>query len=259
MADRTDNTRTMYSEYRFGTFSYGDKREAYESLLFELLPKAKPDSILFDVGCGSGYWLDVYVRLGIRKDCINCIDLAPANVEAARARGFNATVGNVMDLVNIPDKVSDLTVSIGVIHCARDPFRAFRELVRITKPGGLIYLNLYNKYHPYYYIVHRATFPIRFLYWNWNRKVADVAYWCAKPVFQPLTYLALGEFLDDKTGKTMFMDQVITPIAHLYSKSMFNSYAARCGCTVQAFRYNRYKLMLAAVIRVNEDASGRSQ
>jgi ubiquinone/menaquinone biosynthesis C-methylase UbiE len=251
MTKSIDNTRVLYNKYSFGTFNYGNKRDKFESLLFEFLKYVTPDSVLYDVGCGSGYWLDAYLHMGISKDSIYCIDLAKANIEVLQKKGFNAIIGDVMDLYNVPSYSSDLTVSIGVIHCTNDPFKSFNELVRITKPGGRIYLNVY-KYHPYYYVVHRATFPIRYIYWNYNKKVADVAYWFAKILFQPLAYLVFGKFLDDKTGKTMFMDQVITPKAHMFSKKIIMDYASNCGCTVEAFRYNRYNLMLSAIILVND-------
>jgi ubiquinone/menaquinone biosynthesis C-methylase UbiE len=167
-----------------------------------------------------------------------------------RQKGFNAVIGDVLALP-FGNNVSDLTVCIGVIHHTDDPFKAFSELARITKPGGYIYLNVYNKLNPYYYLVHRATFPIRYCYWNYSRKVVDIVYPISKLLFQPLAYVTLGKFLDDKTGKTMFMDQVITPRAHLFSKSMLDSYAHKCGCMVEKYMYNRYFLKLSAIIRAN--------
>jgi ubiquinone/menaquinone biosynthesis C-methylase UbiE len=249
MKDLTSDTQQMYDTHNFGTFSYGEQRDQYETLLFEMLSRRPPNGMVYDVGCGSGYWMDSYVRHGVPKDRIVGIDLAPSNVAALKAKGFHAIQSNVLDLDQIPDGSADLTVSIGVIHCTHDPERGFRELVRITKPGGHIYLNLYTK-HPYYYIVHRAMFPVRYAYWHWSKRVADVAYHLSRPIFQPLAYLALGRFLDQRTGRTMFMDQVITPYAHLYTKGTIRSYASRAGCTVDEMRYNRHHLMLAADIAV---------
>lgn len=76
MEDVTANARELFHQYRFGSFSYGQKREAFEPLLFELLGRATADTGLFDVGCGSGYWLDAYMRSGIRKERITCVDIA---------------------------------------------------------------------------------------------------------------------------------------------------------------------------------------
>jgi SAM-dependent methyltransferase len=249
MSDATPSTRALYDEYRFGRFSYGRKREEFEPPLFEALAGAGPETVLYDIGCGAGYWLDTYLRAGIRKERITAIDLAPANVEHLRREGFDARIGNVLGL-DIDAHSSDLTVCIGVLNACEDPARAFEELVRITRPGGRVYMNVYTRGHPYHYVVHGATYPIRYLYWNWSRTVADVAYYVSLPLFQPLARIAMGRFLDHQTGKTMFMDRVIAPRAHLFSKSMLAGYASRCGCTIERFKYNRYFLMLSAIVRV---------
>ena len=252
MKRSTDHARELYDTYRFGTFSHGRARERYEALLLELLASVPADARVFDVGCGTGFWLDAYQRAGIPKDRLTCIDLAPRNIEELTARGFRALVGDVLHLDGIHDGESDLTVCIGVIHHTDEPLRAFRELARITRPGGHIYLNVYNRFHPYYYVVHRAAFPLRYAYWNWSRKTADIAYWFARFFVQPLAYIALGKTLDDRTGRTLFMDQVMTPRAHLFTKARLESFARSCGCHIERFRYNRYGLMLSAVIRVND-------
>jgi len=249
--DVTSHAQELYGEYRFGRFNYQDARAAFEPLLFEVLATAGPDTRLYDIGCGVGYWFDAYLKAGIRQDHIVGVDLAPANVRELQQRGFRVLNENAARL-SLPDNVSDLTICIGVINCAEEPFEVFRQLVRITRPGGRLYVNVYNRWHPYYYLVHKATFPLRYLYWHHSRKVADVVYALSKPLFQPLAYLAMGRFLDDATGKTMFMDQVITPRAHLYTKGALRDYARRCGCRVTAFRYNRYGLMLSAEMAVDK-------
>ena len=245
------NTKTMYDEYRFGHFSYGAKRDKYDSLLFKFISMVEKDKKLFDIGCGTGYWLDKYVKSGIPKKQITGIDFAPSNISELTKKGFNTLCGNVLEL-EIEDNVSDFTVCNGVIHHTTNPFKAFKELVRITKPGSYIYLNVYNKWNPYFYIVHRATYPLRYIYWNFSKKIIDYIFPLSKILYQPLAYLALGEFLDDKTGKAFFMDQIITPQAHLFSKPVLRSYASRCNCSIVEFKYNRYFLMLAAIIKVNK-------
>ena len=240
----------MYEEYRFGDFSYGKKREKYVSLLFKFLSNRGKNKKLFDIGCGTGYWMNVYERLGFSKADIVCVDIAATNIAELKKKGFNAICSNVLAL-DLEDKVSDLTVCNGVIHHTNDPFKAFSELVRITKPGGYIYLNVYNKWNPYFYIVHGAMYPLRYLYWNYNKKIIDFVYPLSKIFFQPISYLVFREFLDDKTGKIFFMDQVITPQAKLFSKSILRSYSKKFNCSIEEFRYNRYYLMLSVILRVN--------
>lgn len=249
----TINARAMYDEYRFGDFNYGQKRERFDSLLFKYLSKLiklDKNKKLFDIGCGSGEWLEIYLKHGLQKDQITGVDIAPSNISELNKKGFNAVCSNVLNL-ELGDNVSDFTVCNGVIHHTSNPYKALCELVRITKPGGYIYLNVYNKWHPYFYIVHRAMFPLRFIYWHINKKVIDIIYHISKIFFQPIAYIVFKEFLNDKTGKAFFMDQVITSEARLFSKSDIKSYAKKLNCSVCEFKYNRYFLMLGTILKVN--------
>ena len=246
----TANSKALYNELQFGSFSYGQKREKYDSLLFEFLDKIKESQNVFEIGCGNGWYADVYLRSGIKKEQITLIDLAPSNIEHLKKNGFNAVCADAMDL-KLDDKVSDFTICSGVLHHLSNPAKGFSELVRITKPGGYIYLNVYNKWHPYFYATHKLTFPIRWFYWNISKKIFDVIYPVSKFFFQPFAYLALGEFLDDKTGRIHFKDQVLTPQVYLLSKSSLKVYAKKYNCEIEEFRYNRHGLMLAMIIKVN--------
>ena len=40
----------------------------------------------------------------------------------------------------------DLVVSLGVLHHTKSARQAFKELVKVTKPGGYIVIGLYHKY-----------------------------------------------------------------------------------------------------------------
>ena len=246
----TVKAKTMYDEYRFGDFSYGIKRKKFDLLLFKYLSKFGENKKLFDIGCGSGEWLAIYAGCGIPKNNITGVDLGPSNVSEMNKKGFNAICSNVLNL-ELNDNVSDFTICNGVIQHTSNPFKAFLELVRITKPGGYIYLNVYNKWNPYFCLVHRAMFPLRFVYWNVNKLIVDIIYQISKIFFQPLAFMAFGEFLDDKTGKAFFMDQIITPKAHLFSKSDLKSYAKRTNCSIEQSSYNEYFLMLGTILKVN--------
>ena len=246
----TKDSKTLYNELKFGDFNYGQKREKYDALLFKFVGKIQKEQTLYEIGCGNGSYLDTYIRLGVKKEQITAVDLAPSNIENLNKKGFNAICSNALSL-DINDNVSDLTICTGVLHHLSDPFKGFTELVRITKPNGYIYLNVYNKWHPFFYLAHKLTFPIRWFYWNVSKSVLEIIYPLSKLLFQPLAYIALGEFLDDKTGRIHFMDQVLTPQAYLFSKSNIKAYANKCGCDIEEFKYNRYSLMIAAIIKVN--------
>lgn len=253
----TEDTSKLYEQIRFGHLSY--ERARFNPLLFDFLSMMKESDRLYDIGCGSGYWIQVYVDYGIPKERIVGVDISKSNVESLKKRGFNAVCGNVMDL-QLDDNAADFTVSNGVIHHTVEPFRSFRELVRITRPDGHIYLSVYNRWNPYYYIVHKATAPLRYLYWKRGMKgIVNVLYPLAKVVYQPLALLLLHKVLDDASGRALFMDQVMTPTAHLFSKRLVRSYAERCGCRIRTIKYTNTCFMVTAIIDKCEGraASGR--
>lgn len=250
----TQQSRSMYNEYRFGSFNYAENEVQTEPLLRKFLAMIKKEHSLYDIGCGAGFWLNTYLKTGIGKNRITLLDLAPANIEELARRGFSGISGSVLDLP-FENSVADFTVCNGVIHHTFDPYRAFAELVRITKPGGYIYLNVYNIWHPYFYIVHKATFGIRYIYWNITKKIVDVIFPVAKLVFVWLAYIALHVRLDEKTAKIIFMDQVITPKAFLFSKGKIGKYARESGCRVEEMKFNKKHIMIAAIIKVGKDAA----
>jgi SAM-dependent methyltransferase len=128
-----ENIRELYDQIQFGRLNYD--RARHNPLLFDQVSRLRIDQQLYDIGCGSGYWMGRFVEAGVEKDRITGVDLSRRNVEHLRTQGFRARCGDVLQL-DLPDGVSDLTICNGVIHHTLDPFRAFQELVRITRPGG---------------------------------------------------------------------------------------------------------------------------
>jgi len=242
----TERAKELYDEIMFGHLGYN--RAEYNPLLYDFLSKVKDNDTLFDIGCGSGYWMEEYIKYGISQKQITGIDISPAVIENLKKRGFNAYYGNVLDL-DIKDNLSNFTICNGVIHHTYNPFQAFKEIVRITKPLGYIYLSVYNQWNPYYYLVHKATYPIRYIYWNYNKKIVDCIYPVAKNIFQPLALLMLGKALDDQVARNLFMDQVITQRAYLFSKTKILSYAYKCNCEIISIKYTNQYFMVTAIIR----------
>jgi SAM-dependent methyltransferase len=245
----TVQARSMYSEHQFGDFSYGRaSRECSDYFLLEFLKRIGPNENLYDIGCGVGFWMETYHRLGIRKEQITALDLAPTNVEHLRKNGYDVTEGSVLDLP-FEDSVADNVICQGVLVCVHDYVRAFGELVRITKPGGRIYISVYNKWNPYFFFVHKLTYPIRFIYWNISKKVLNLVYPPFYFFFQLVTRLTMGSFLDSKSCMTIFMDQVITPRANLFTKRDIQKLAVKHRLKIDEYGYSRSYVMLNAIMR----------
>jgi SAM-dependent methyltransferase len=249
--NRQERTRALYSRHPFGDFSYAEQRHRHNRPLSEFLRTLSRDGTVYDIGCGTGYWTEQAVRSGIPRERLVALDLAPRNAAVMRSKGFNAVCGDVLSLP-LKDNVADVAICNGVIHHVPKPRQAYRELVRITKPGGMIFLAVYNRWNPYFYLVHRCTAPLRYAYWHWDKRVLDWVTTAAQPLFQPLAYCFLGAFLDRQTGRTMMADQVMVPYAHLYSKQAVRRYAHGSGCSVMHFGHAGARMMLTAVIRVDK-------
>jgi len=245
----TKRARSMYNEHQFGDFSYGrESRERSDYHLIKYVQGVAPTENLYDIGCGIGFWMDTYHRLGIQKEQIVALDLAPANVAGLKLKGYNVSEGSVLELP-FKDGIADNVICQGVLVCVHDYGKAFSELVRITKIGGRIYISVYNKWNPYFFFVHKLTYPIRFLYWDVSKKIVGLVYPLFYLFFQLITKLTMGSFLDRKSCMTIFMDQVITPRANLFGKGDISKLAAAHGLIIEEFGHSRSYIMLSAIMR----------
>lgn len=108
---------------------------------------AEPPRRVGDIGCGSGKWGRMFSRQGIRTVFS---DVAPEMVEEALrlakqegAELVSGHVGSATSLRGIEDAEFDLTLCMGdpLSYCG-DYRAGVRELVRVTKPGALIYVSV---------------------------------------------------------------------------------------------------------------------
>ena len=100
-----------------------------------------------DAGCGGGRFMVALSRLGARE--VKGIDISDGAVNLAnerlRERGFPNAEAAVASVLKIPfaDNRFDYVVSSGVIHHTPTPHVAFKELVRVLKPRGKLFLSIY--------------------------------------------------------------------------------------------------------------------
>ncbi len=249
MDETTARAQAMYGEHPFGEFSYGRaSRERSDPHLIAFVANAPADAMLYDIGCGAGFWFETYQRLGVDAERIVGLDLAETNVRNLTKRGYDVRQGSVLDLP-LDDNVADRTLCYGVIMVTSAPEKAFAELVRITKPGGELFVGVYNRWHPYFWLVYKFTAPLRYAYWNWTKRAADLVYPFFWVFFQLITRITMGRFMDNRSCRTTFMDQVLTPTAKLYGKADLRRFAHDCGCEVVSLGYSRLYAMLSGTFR----------
>src|SRR6476646_12241494 len=103
-------------------------------------PDPLPYGTALELGAGTGFF-SLNLRLAGVLDEVHVTDLSPGMVEAAKANaerlGF-AVEGRVADAERIPydDNTFDVVVGHAVIHHLPDVEAAFREVLRVLKPGG---------------------------------------------------------------------------------------------------------------------------
>mgnify|MGYP000284373833 CR=1 FL=1 len=100
-----------------------------------------------DVGCGSGRFSLALKNLGASS--VIGVDYGDCGLEIGRRTALEIGLHGVEfkkeDILNLsfPNETFDFTFSNGVIHHSESMENALKELFRITKPGGHIWLYIY--------------------------------------------------------------------------------------------------------------------
>lgn len=121
------------------------RRKAYA---MEMLGVAadRRGGLAVDLGCGSGVYLSELATMGYQTFGM---DLSPEMVRVARTKSAPHVVRLVSgDVERVPFRTAsfDVVLSIGVLGYLHEDDRALREIDRILKPGGLLMLNVRNRF-----------------------------------------------------------------------------------------------------------------
>jgi ubiquinone/menaquinone biosynthesis C-methylase UbiE len=146
----------MYMKFPYPSYSKQEREQIFGSELtryrFLGLDKYLPNARVADVGCGTGHRVipitehfRVKEYVGIDQSR-SSLTVAKALVEELKSRQSTLLEGDVFNLP-FPDASFDIVISQGVLHHTSDPYRGFKELVRICRPGGFVNIYLYNKWN----------------------------------------------------------------------------------------------------------------
>lgn len=113
----------------------------------ELMPSGK----ILDVGCGTGVLAG---RLAAAGYDVTGVDPSAGMLEhvGESGDGVEAVLGDATDLP-FDEGTFDLTMCVAVMHHVADPeavHRSLGEMVRVTRPGGLVLVWDHNPRNPYW-------------------------------------------------------------------------------------------------------------
>ncbi len=152
-------SNTTYYDAFSGGYDRGRDR-GYHKLIDDqaaaIVERVGQGARALEVGCGTGLIMQRVARFAGQ---VQGIDLSPGMLERARARGLEVQEGSATALP-FGDGEFDLTYSFKVLAHVAPVERALQEMARVTRPGGHIVFDCYNR-DSLRYLIKRAFGPRR--------------------------------------------------------------------------------------------------
>ena len=127
-----------------------------------------------DYGCGAGNLTNHFVKLGFKVDSCDISSNFLKLIEERFKDKVNSTILiNGKDLSNIKDNFYDFVATYSVLHHIPDYLLAIKEMCRVVKQGGIIYLD------------HERSPE----YWNNQNPILNELREITKPRFNPFVLL----------------------------------------------------------------------
>lgn len=109
-------------------------------------PIASGETVL-DIGCGAGMDLILAARRAGASGRAIGVDMTPSMLELAKRTALKAGVWESVEVrrglaeeLPVASRTMDVVISNGVLNLSPDKDRAFREIYRVLRPAGRLYL-----------------------------------------------------------------------------------------------------------------------
>jgi len=152
---RTEVVRQFYDAVPFPNYPPRDSLAAFRaraerSRFAQLLDRAiAADARIAEIGCGTGQ-MSLYLARADR--CVIGADVSRSALrlghDAARRFGITSVQFVETDLhrPGLTPASFDVVYSAGVVHHTADPAAAFARIAALVRPGGLVFLGVYNAF-----------------------------------------------------------------------------------------------------------------
>jgi len=101
--------------------------------------------LVLDVGGGPGFFVRALRRAGARA---LCVDADAGELAGSGCAGPGSVLGSALDLP-LASHCVDVTFSSNVLEHVPDPKRMLAEMVRVTRPGGVVFCTFTNWLSPW--------------------------------------------------------------------------------------------------------------
>lgn len=211
-------TRAHYEAHPFDFLTEEDERHIEKlqprPFLRFVQDHLRPGLHVAEIGCGPGR---ATLFLARRALDVTAVDLSAASLALARRRAAQCGFIQASNLaLPLPDAHFDAVVSDGVIHHTPDAEASFAELVRILRPGGVLYLGVYRRRRYYYYLYTWLGRPVRWLAAReWGRVLVHAL---LLPPYH-LVHLVKSRGKRSWEGsRNFFYDYILTPQATFHTR-----------------------------------------
>jgi len=148
-----NNIKRLNIVHYTGEISYYSKAPL-RNVEKKILGKLKSNTNLLDLGCGSGRFSIGAAQMGFNTIGV---DITPQAIETAKQRAKQLEITNVNflceDMTNLPfeDKVFDYTIcprfSINAVATFSQRRKAVKEMLRVVKNGGMVFIESFNIFY----------------------------------------------------------------------------------------------------------------
>ena len=222
---------TFYDNTPF-EYGYSSKEEILDNMnpnLKEIIVENK-DKVICDIGCGCGRNL-LFASEYASK--LIGIDLSEESLSFAKkfvkSENMELKLGDNLD-IPLESNFSDLVISDGVCHHTGDTVGAFKECVRILKPGGDLYLAVYKKYRYYPFLYKYFGSILRLMN---KSKFGNFIIENTFVIFHYLMYrIFRKQKFSLKETRNIFYDYFITPVATFQSRNDVKFWCSINDCDV---------------------------
>jgi ubiquinone/menaquinone biosynthesis C-methylase UbiE len=140
-----DKVATRYEKVHGEIYNPTEQRRLRQKLAFAIseVRTSGGQKTALDFGCGAGNLTRHLLEAGLR---VTAADVSPKFLDLiltsfAGTRQLDTFVLNGSDLSGLPDGGFDLAGSYSVLHHIPDYLAAIAEMIRVVRPGGIIYLD----------------------------------------------------------------------------------------------------------------------